>query len=217
MKKSAIATLICISSLLLVLSGSSPKLIGEEEAKKAGLAFINHAFDVEESEAEVEYQQAVGESYKNGTIVQYGTEEPRLLYNIRVDKLEDGNYRYYATVNARTGSAFRAVKNPENIVLTKEQEAQAAAIGKEEDLPIEAFEDEEQSALNAAEEFVRARFEPDVPVLSTVLNSSMTDSEIFPQVYVNGFVVFVDGTIYSVQICWPSMQVTDVVLCNQEY
>jgi hypothetical protein len=42
--------IVCIS---LFLTGGKPKLISEDEAKKAGLAFINMVFDVSETEAVV--------------------------------------------------------------------------------------------------------------------------------------------------------------------
>ncbi len=203
--------------MMLSLAACGPKIISAEEAKTAGLALINQAFDTEVTDATVEYQERVGESYKNGVIVQYGTEEPRRFYSIRCGEAEDGNPLYYAEVNAQTGVAYRADKSISTTVLTPQQQAQADAIGTQDDLPIDGFEGEEQKALNLAEEWVCKRFEPDVPVLNTVFNSSMTDNVAFPLIYVNGFVVFYDGTIYSVEVCWPAMEVIGFQKWNQDY
>ena len=47
-----LAAIACAS---LALSGCTPRLIGEAKAKEAGLAFINKVFDVNETEAKVDY------------------------------------------------------------------------------------------------------------------------------------------------------------------
>lgn len=209
--------IVLLLGMMLSLAACGPRIISAEAAKTEGLALINQAFDAGVTEATVEYQERVGESYKNGVIVQYGTEEPRRFYAIRCGEAGDGNPLYYAEVNAVTGVAYRADKSISSIALTPQQQAQSNAIGTRDDLPIEGFEEEEQKALDLAEQWVRERFEPDVPVLSTVINSSMTDNVVFPLFYIDGFVIFYDGTIYSVEVCWPSMEVIGFQKWNQDY
>jgi len=205
--------------LVLLLTACSPRQISEAKAKEAGLAMIHQAYGVDLADAEVttEYQERAGVTYDDGFMIQYGTEEPMRVYAIRVNPDEIGNAEYYAEVNAVTGVAYRADRDISLISLTEEQQAQAAAIGKEEDLPIEDFEDDEANALRTGEDWVRAHFEPDIPVLRTVPNSMMTDSEDYPLIRVDGSVIFINGTIYSVEVCWPAMEVIGVYLCNQEY
>ena len=180
---------------------------------------IRQAYGVDRASAvvTVEYHERAGVTYEDGERIQYGTEEPMRVYVIITNPDEIGNPEYYAEVNAVTGVAYRADKDESLISLTPEQQAQAEAIGKVEDLPIEGFEDDEANALQIGEDWVRVHFEPDIPVLRTVSNSSMTDNVIFPLIQVDGSVIFIDGTIYNVEVCWPAMEVTSVYLCNQEY
>ena len=210
---------VIVLSLSLFLSACSPRLISEAKAKEAGLSMIQQAYGVDLTDAvvAVEYQERAGVTYEDGERIQYGTEEPMRVYVIITNPDEIGNPEYYAEVNAVTGVAYRADKDESLISLTPEQQAQAEAIGKVEDLPIEGFEDDEANALQIVEDWGRVHFEPDIPVLRTVPNSTMTDNVIFPLIQVDGSVIFIDGTIYNVEVCWPAMEVTSVYLCNQEY
>ena len=219
MKKRVIETLIYINCLLLMLSACSPRLVGEAKAKEAGLAMIQQAYGVDLTDAvvTVEYQERAGVTYEDGERIQYGTEEPMRVYVIITNPDEIGNPEYYAEVNAVTGVAYRADKSSSLIPRTAEQQAQAAAIGEGDDLPTEDYDVDEAGALQIGEDWVRAHFEPDIPVLRTVPNSTMTDSVDFPLFFVDGSVVFIDGTIYNVEVCWPTMEITSVYLCNQEY
>lgn len=216
MKKRLLVIFICVAVLL---SGCSPRLISEAKAKEAGLAMINQAYGVDLTDAvvSVEYQERAGVTYEDGERIQYGTEEPMRVYVIIINPDDIGNPEYYAEVNAVTGVAYRADKDESLLSLTQEQQAQAEAIGKMEDLPTKDFEDDEANALQIGEDWVRAHFEPDIPVLRTVPNSTMTDGVDFPLLFVDGSVIFIDGTIYNVEVCWPAMEVTSVYLCNQEY
>ena len=215
MKKRLLVIFICVAVLL---SSCSPRLIDEAKAKEAGLAMISQAYGVNPSGAvvTVEYRERAGVTYEDGERIQYGTEEPRRVYVIKTNPDETGNAEYYAEVNAVTGAAYRADKSSSLIPLTREQQAQAAAIEEGDDFPTEGFEVDEAGALRLGEDWVRAHFEPDIPVLRTILNSTMTDNAIFPLFLVDGSVIFVDGMIYNFAVCWPAMEVTGVYLCNQE-
>ena len=210
---------VIVLSLSLFLSACSPRLISEAKAKEAGLSMIQQAYGVDLTDAvvAVEYQERAGVTYEDGERIQYGTEEPMRVYVIITNPDEIGNPEYYAEVNAVTGVAYRADKSSSLIPRTAEQQAQAAAIGEGDDLPTEDYDVDEAGALKIGEDWVRAHFEPDIPVLRTVSNSTMTDSVDFPLFFVDGSVIFIDGTIYNVEICWPTMEITSVYLCNQEY
>ena len=211
--------LVIFIGVAVLLSACSPRLVGEAKAKEAGLAMINQAYGVDLTDAvvAVEYQERAGVTYEDGERIQYGTEEPMRVYVIITNPDEIGNPEYYAEVNAVTGVAYRADKDESLLSLTQEQQAQAEAIGKMEDLPTKDFEDDEANALQIGEDWVRAHFEPDIHVLRTVPNSTMTDNYLFPIIQVDGSVIFIDGTIYNVEVCWPAMEITSVYLCNQEY
>jgi len=63
MKKKLLIIIVCITVLL---SACSSRLVGEAKAKEAGLAFINQVFDVNLSEAIVEYRTHAAASYVKG-------------------------------------------------------------------------------------------------------------------------------------------------------
>ena len=211
--------LVIFIGVAVLLSACSPRLVGEAKAKEAGLAMINQAYGVDLTDAvvSVEYQERAGVTYEDGERIQYGTEEPMRVYVIIINPDDIGNPEYYAEVNAVTGVAYRADKDESLLSLTPEQQAQADAIGDGDDLPVEDFDVDDANALKIGEDWVRAHFEPDIPVLRTVPNSTMTDSVDFPLFFVDGSVIFIDGTIYNVEVCWPAMEITSVYLCNQEY
>ena len=208
-----LAAIACAS---LALSGCSPRLIGKAKAKEAGLAFINKVFDVNETEATVTLVERPGLSYVNGIEAHLGDEKPIYFYTIQVNPLADGNYRYYAEVNAVTGVAYRADKDPDTIVLTQEQQKQAEALGSFDDMIIDVTP-YEQEAVSASEDWVRQNIERNKPILRIIQNNCVTDSCSFPKVFIDNYVVFIDGTIYNVEWCWPSMEVTGFTMLNQDH
>ena len=211
------AHVLAILLILLVLSACSPRLVGEAKAKEAGLAFINKVFDVNETEATVALENRPGLSYVNGIEAHLGDEKPVYYYTIQVNLLADGNYRYYAEVNAVTGVAYRANKNPDTIVLTQEQQKQAEALGSFDDMIIDVTP-YEQKAVSASEDWVRQNIERNKPFLSITPNITMsTDNVMFPKYLIENYVIFIDGTIYSVEWCWPSMEITGFTILNQDH
>ncbi|MPM96165.1 hypothetical protein SDC9_143322 [bioreactor metagenome] len=214
MRKKANLLIVLILCGLLILTACAPKVVDEVEAKEAGLALINLAFRVKETEAEVKYFERAGESYKNGAVVQYGTEEPRRLYTVIVPT-EDGDLLYYAEVNAVTGVAYRVQRNLSTIHLTQEQSAEAASLGTLNSFSTANFSEKAQDAARVAEEWVSERLESDVPILRTIPNNTFTDSEDFPLVRMDSYVLLENGTIDLVTVCWPSMDVVELALLNQ--
>jgi len=210
--------LAAIACATLALSGCAPRLVGEDKAKEAGLALINKVFDVNETEAVVTREERPGLSYVNGIEAHLGDEKPIYYYTIQVNPLADGNYSYYAEVNAVTGVAYRANRNPDTIVLTQEQQKQAEALGSFDDMmniDVTAYEKE---ALSASEDWVRQYIERNKPILSVIPNITMSsDSVIFPKHLTENYVIFIDGTIYNVEWCWPSMEVTGFTMLNQDH
>ena len=211
------AHVLAILLILLMLSGCSPRLVGEAKAKEAGLAFINKVFDVNETEATVTLENRPGLSYVNGIEAHLGDEKPVYFYTIQVNLLADGNYSYYAEVNAVTGVAYRANKNPDTIVLTQEQQKQAKALGSFDDMQNTDTSAYQQEATNASEDWVRQNFERNKPILSVIPNNTLTDNYSFPKMFIDNYVVFIEGTIYNVEWCWPSMDVTGFYMLNQDH
>jgi len=208
--------LIAVVCAMLFLSACTPRLIGEEKAKEAGLALINLAFDLQETEAKAALEERPGLSYINGIQAHLGDEKPIPYYTVKVGLQEDGNPLYYAEVNAATGVAYRAEKCLSTIVLTEEQQKQADALGTLEDFFTEDFSEVQQSSVRTVDGWVHDRLERDVPFLRTVPNIIESDSVSFPLVWMEYYVICVNGTIYNVTLCWPTMEVVGVYLLNRD-
>ena len=215
MKKRILLILTCMA--LVLLSGCTPRLVGEAKAKEAGLAFINKVFDVNETEAVVSQEERPGLSYANGIEAHLGDEKPIYFYTIQVNPLADGNYSYYAEVNAVTGVAYRANRNPDKIVLTQEQQKLAETLGAFDDMQNTDTSAYQQEAIYASEDWVRQNFERNKPILRIIPNNTLTDNYSFPKTFIDNYVVFIDGTIYNVEWCWPSMDVTGFTILNQDH
>ena len=214
MKKRIFVIFICIA---LLLSACTPHLVGEAKAKEAGLAFINKVFDVSETEAVVSREERPGLSYANGIEAHLGDEKPIYFYTIQVNPLADGNYSYYAEVNAVTGVAYRTNRNPDTIVLTQEQQKLAETLGTFDDMQNTDTSAYVQEAIYASEDWVRQKFERNKPILRIIPNNSVTDNCSFPKLFNDNYVVFIDGTIYNVEWCWPSMDITGFTMLNQDH
>jgi len=205
----ALALIICTS---LLLSGCSPRLVGEKKAKEAGLAFINFTFDVNETEATVRLEERPGLSYINGIQAHLGDEEPDRVYVIKVNTDEIGNFDYYAEVNAVTGEAYRADKAWELLKpMTAEQQARADELySQEEEWSKVLSAVAQQETTPEAEKWFKDVFHPDAPILSLVFFLSEGDSFLRNGIDVDYYVVLIDGTIYSLNMVWPTFEVLSI-------
>ena len=218
MKRRSLLFIAILFALSLALTACEPSVIGEKRAKIAGLGMINLTFDTQakEAEAEVALEERPGLSYINGIEAHLGDEDPIYFYTVKVGRQEDGNYRYYAEVNAVTGMAYRVDRNPSTIVLTAEQQSRADALGTLDDFSPLDFSEVELDAREQAEHWVRDKLEPDVPILRIIPNNIGSDSVDFPLVRMDCYVIFVDGEIYNIEVCWPTMEVIGVYLLNRD-
>ena len=95
--------LAAIACTAIFLSGGKPKLVGEDKAKEAGLAFINKVFDVNVSEVIVTKGVRAGVTYVDGEYQETGNEQPITLYIVAIPPNQYGLSDYMAFVNAETG------------------------------------------------------------------------------------------------------------------
>jgi len=207
MKKKLLVIIICVAVLL---SACSPRLISEAKAKEAGLAFINRVFDVKETEATVVLEEQPGLSYINGVHAHLGGEDPIKYYTVGVGLQEDGNHTYYAEVNAVTGVAYRAERNTSAIVLTEEQQKQANALGTLDDFNPDSFLDIQKDAMEIVADQIQARLEKDVAIFRMYPDMIESDSVDFPKVWLEYIVVMENDTVYTINLCWPSMDIIGV-------
>jgi len=213
MRKLLLLTAI-ILSLSLFLTGCGQKDIGEAKAKEIGLAFINQVFDVNETEATVEYQEHAGETYEDGSAIQYGSEEPNKVYIIQVNKDESGNAVYYAGVNAETGVAYHASIRPSSIALIKEQQKKADIFGSYENIDSDTLEAIQQDSISVAIDMIKSRLDHDVPIFRIYPDTILTDKMEYPKVFLEYIAIMENDSIYSITLCWPSMDLVTVNIRN---
>ena len=207
MKKRLLILLICFSFLC---SACSPRVISEAKAKEAGLAMINQVFNSNETEATVVMEEQPGLSYINGVHAHLGGEDPIKYYSVKVGLLDDGNFLYYAEVNAQTGAAYRVDRNTASISLSEEQRKQADVLGNLDDFDPDYFLDIQNDAMSIVQRLIQSRLEKDVPIFRMYPDMIGSDSVDFPKVSLEYIVVMENDTIYTITLSWPSMDIIGV-------
>jgi len=216
MKRRIAVLLIFISCAAPFLSAGKPRLIGEEKAKEAGLAFINQVFGANETEATVTYRTHAGISYIDGEYVETGDEQPAYFYVVSASERKDGQYGYYAQVNAETGVAYRAAKSSSLLPdMTAEQRKAANAAYRDGDWINYDFTTVDVDCRDFAREWVTQTFHPKAPILGFIDCGYLSDESLSPGVKTNFYVVIRDGTTYYIDMAWPQLTVLEVGILNQ--
>lgn len=202
--------ILCVS---LFLTGGKPKLISEDEAKKAGLAFISHVFDVNETEAVVSYQELTGATFIDGDYQVTGKEQPICIFVVATGKQADGEYLYYAHVNAETGVAFAAFRNTmfEPKLTPAEQEALDEARKSENDRLV-VYNEILSDCEHAAQKWIAEKIDLQAGILGFVEGGGALERS---GANANFYIVIRDGTIYHVTFAWPQLTLIDVTVLNQ--
>ena len=197
----------------LFLTGGKPKLISEDEAKKAGLAFINHVFDVNETEATVEYGTHAAAAYVDGEYLETGEEQPVYFYVVKLVEDEYGAPLYLALVNAETGVVYYAEQSFSHVpkMNKKQREIWDKAYGKGE---VDKFDylSMDIDCKDFAREWIPQKFDLKAQILGTIDCGMMADSDGAHNCF---FVVIRDGTIYYVDMAWPQMTILSVGILNE--
>ncbi len=213
MKKRVFATLICINCLFLVLFGSSPKLISEDAAKKAGLAFINHVFDVNISEVTVTKGVKAGTTYVDGEYKETGNEQHITYYAVATPPDQYGLSDYMAFVNAETGVAYFAEKSYSLVPkMTSEQFKEWKKAYGNGDAETADFGNLINDCYVFAREWIPQKFDLQAGILGSVDSGSGFDNNGGSS---NFYIVIRDGSIYHMTVAWPQMIVTEITILNQ--
>ena len=216
MKRKTVLLPAVILMMSLAMVACSPRLVGEAKAKEAGLAFINKVFDVNETDATVEYEERAGFTYVNGCSVHYGTEEPIRVYIIKVNPNEIGNFDYYAEVNAVTGEAYRADKAWELLKpMTAEQQTRADELYRQEEEWSKVLQSTAEEETNPeAYQWFRNKFRPDKPMLFPIFSLSEQVPDRKNMIESEYYIVVEDGSIYTLLMSWPTFEVVRIEKIN---
>ena len=213
MKKRVIATLVCVNCILFLLSGCTPRLIGEAKAKEAGLAFINKVFDVNETEAVVTLVSHTGVSYIDGEYKATGKEQPVLVYALSISNPKTGESLYRAEVNAETGVAYSASRSSSLLpIMTSEQHQLFQDALPNGDFSKFDFTKMDMDCKDFAREWIVEKFDLNAKILGITDCGSIAQNDGAQDSF---YVVLRDGTIYYVNIAWPELMVMDVAVLNQ--
>jgi len=206
--------ILCVFILcaLMFLTGGKPKLISEDEAKKAGLAFINHVFDVNVSEVIVTKGVRAGATYVDGEYKETGNEQHITYYAVATPPDAYGQSDYMAYVNAETGVAYSAEQYSHLPEMTAEQrEKFSKAYGNGDALSIDWLS-MDVDCYDFAREWIPQKFDLNAGILGIVESGSGFDST---GGSTNFYIVIRDGSIYHMTVAWPQMIVTEITILNQ--
>lgn len=213
MKRRMVALVIAICATFIFFA-FSPNIVSEAEAKEAGLALINQAFNVSETEASVEYQARVATTFHDGTTNEEVKIEPDRVYVVKAAPSKGESEYYYAEVDAVTGNAYLAERFLSGIVLTDEQKKQAEAFGTMEEIDPEDLRSVQQDASKTIDNLVVKRLEPEIPILRVFPDSIETGGEDYPKALLDYFVLMQNGKSYDLALCWPTMELVSVYIRN---
>ncbi|MDD4312634.1 MAG: hypothetical protein PHW41_09155 [Eubacteriales bacterium] len=213
MKRKVVLLGVFILCASLLLTGGKPKLIGEDEAKKAGLAFINQVFDGNETDATVELETHAGVRYIDGEYVATGEEQPVSTYVVSILEQKTGGYLYRAEVNAETGVAYYASRSSSLVpIMTPEQHQQFQNALPNGDWSKFDYLKLDKESKDFARDWITEKFDLDAKILGSTDGGSIVDND---GVQNSFYVVIRDGTIYYVNVAWPQLMVMDVAILNQ--
>ncbi len=215
MKKAYVVAIFCI---LLVLSACTPRLIGEAKAKEAGLAFINKVFDVNETEATVEYNEYTVDPQSQDQGAEQKHDAPVMRsYYVTVMKDHTDEVLYYAQVDAISGFAYSANRGSGTLSpLTDEQIKQAEELVKlpfgERDMMNRLYEAKLPQTVN---DWASARFEKQSQIMSVKYGSMEGDLIESQRIFLDCIVTFENGAVYVVDIAWPTLEINRVEILSQ--
>jgi hypothetical protein len=201
---------VCIS---LFLTGGKPKLISEDEAKKAGLAFINHVFDLNVTEVTVTKSVKAGATYVDGEYKETGNEQHITFYAVATPPDQYGLSDYMAFVNAETGVAYFAEKSYSLVPkMTSEQYKKWKKAYGSGDAQTADFGNLINDCYVYGREWIAEKFDLQAGILGSVDSGSIFDDNGGSS---NFYIVIRDGSIYHMTVAWPQMIVMEVTILNQ--
>jgi len=206
-----LAVLFCVT----MLSAGKNNNVGYDKAEQAGLAFLHTAFGIDATEGKVKRCASFNEVTIDGEKIAHESSTLVNFYHVAVFDPET-NYPYYtAEVNAVTGVAYRAEYARRYIQLSAEQQNKAASLGALDSFADFDFSAYKQEAVDAAYRYIQDHFASEDHVLRVIPDEVETNSDIFPMVDVDSFVLMKSGTAYRVKVCWPSLTVTEVYILGE--
>ena len=205
------AALLVAMSLMLVCA-CAPRYVGEERAKKAGLALLRQAFGVTAPDAHVEYYERAGSSAVDNTEVSPNGTTPTQIYIVTISDPTIHEDLYYAEVDAKSGIAYYASKNEWLFAAPAKQQNANDTDSTDE---TEAILIQDDGTKTVASNWVKRCFQKEVALISAdgcCQSGCMTAS----RASIGYFVTFADGSLYRVGFSWPVMDLNEVQVIEEK-
>ena len=208
------AIALALTLLLTAFCACAPGFVGEERAKKAGLALIQQAFGATAQDAHVEYFERAGSSAVDNSEVKPGGKTPTQIYIVTISDPTIQEDLYYAEVNAKTGVAYYASKNEWLLTSTPTQQNPTDKQNSDSgDAATIIVQDDGETSV--ACDWVRRCFQKEVALMSAD-GCCHTDRIFSSRARIGYFVTFADGSIYRVGFSWPAMDLNEVQVLDTE-
>lgn len=215
MRKRILIIFLCF---IVMLSACSPRLVGEAKAKEAGLAFINKVFDVNETEAVVDYGEYSADAQSQDQSAKQNRDVPVMrYYHVTVMKEHTDNVLYDAQVDAISGFVYSAQRFAEApSPLTDEQIKQAEELVKlpygHREVMNRLYELKLPQTIN---DWMSARFEKQSKIKTVEygkMKQGLIDENI---VSMDCHVMFENGAVYVIGIILPTKQIFQIEILSQ--
>jgi hypothetical protein len=202
-----LALILCVLTLSMLCS-CSKQFVGEEQAKRAGLALMRQAFGVNLQDAHVEYVERAGTSVLDNTEVPPDANRTECIYIVTISDQSMGADLYYAEVDAKTGVAYYATKNEWLLAPLSENQEQATQANIQTDGMEAEASLQKECAKDTACDFVMRRFQKEVALICT--QGCRWNGERSSSACIGYYVTFADGALYRVGFSWPGMDMNEV-------
>jgi hypothetical protein len=207
----------CTLAFSLLLTACGQKDIGAEKAEKLALGYIDQYFRHEETSAEVRRYLEDHYFFRDGMTI-YDRDESKKQVNYLVS-IEQNETRmlYSVWLSGSTGQLITAQQSEINIILTQEQKQKANELYAQERTWGEKHEAALAELKDACIEWVQLKLMKDDPVLFAAPTGDYAHEEMpISTTFVDRFyVVMYNGTIYDIQMQWPSMSVLAITVVNE--
>ena len=220
MKRRIAFVLVIVSLMALLFSGCKQRESSDDLPIMYGLDDINKIFHVNETEATVQTVYEDVYYYENGVRTQAkatngdGTNIQDEFYLVTVgDPVSEP--RYQAKIRSDWFSLNYVWQSEQNIIMTAEQTEKANALYAAEKTWGEKHDAAFAELKDACVHWVEENLMEDDPVLVAAEDTSYDKGPITPRLKNRYYVVMLDGTIYQIEMQWPSMQVLSLQVIDE--
>lgn len=215
MRKRMIQSLLCLVSIAFLFTACGAKGGSEAKANKLGVDTIKKMFSVEETETMDGYFEnaevkQIAEAGATATNAKKSND-----YSVTV-KNDAGTTLYYVEVNIKSGKVKTIQQNPLFLKLTEEEEKMAANMATSGIFDATVKNKAPRQAARLTLNWVKERFEPNGEFSTQSAKQAYENKDYPSRAFFDSTITMQSGTVYSVTVCWPTMDVVQVTVMDQK-